>query len=504
MKTTLSPARGRHAKASPPGDIARRLRVAARWASKPRPLSLTARSVVVAAATSIAFGPVLLETVAAMAAGSPTLYLLLVPMWAILIGYGVDRTTSGRVINDRELDWISAFVVTAALIIAAYLALPRLPATAALWHLDLLPVYSWLFAGCILAFGVRRAFRGWRILVFVAIGSPGTVILTSAHVGGSTTATALVVAILNALAVWVSMVHCAAGARWRHAAAAALFGALLAVALVPFSAAAAILAPSVLTSAVLVWLRYRPSQAELPHASVARRLPPQSFSSVGVALALSVALLLLLPTASARVTSPGLWLLPEQWSAPHAELSVVEVSRFEWATDFLGPDGSIVRYRVDSAVADRTLFLDVYTAATAGVLSNFSDEIWYGPIDSSAVERFPVVLAGGVAATGIRSGDSNVLQLDEAPWTALTWSARTLDRGRAVDTKPDLSHRCRVGRQLDPAARTPPSHAVGIVADTDRLAGPPRPGAGARAGSRHRHRGAGGRERVAGGRGRFP
>ncbi|WP_072806163.1 hypothetical protein [Rhodococcoides yunnanense] len=389
----------------------------------PRNWTLTGRALLILVTTAVAFAPALSANLFAVIDGSPTLYLVLLPTWAINIGYGIDQNTRGRVINDKELDWIAALTIGVVVTGCIYLAMPRLLASATLWHIELLPILAWVFCGCILNFGVRRSFRGWRILVFTVFCFPGTVLIIGAKLGGTPLAFSLVVAVLNSVAVWLALAH--RSGRWWLTLATAMVTVLGALLLTPLSSIAGLLLPSAATSIGVAVYEFRRTGVR---RSAYLAMPQRSLISVLVLGVIAVTVLALLPGPAARVRADSMVTAPADWLDRLADsngISVDEHTRFDWGPAFMGPGGSVVRYELDVAQApDEVLFLDVFTAESAGVLANFRGAIWYATNPPARVsDQFFRI--GGVVASGSQNGAEDVRSPEEPLWAALGWTWKT-------------------------------------------------------------------------------
>lgn len=392
----------------------------------PRQFTLTGRFLLTAGTTAIAFAPVISANFFAVVDGAPTLYLVLLPMWVVMIGYGVGQVTQGRVvIDDKELDWIAAVVICVVAIGCTYMAIPRLLASATLWHIELVPVFAVVFCGCILNFGIRRAFRGWRVLVFTAFCFPGTVVLTAAYFGGTPIVFSLVVAGLNTLAVWFALAQ--RPLRWRLSFAVAVCTVLGAAALTPLSSTAGLVVPSIVTSCcAAAYAFFRPGV----HSSGAYLdMPQRSLISVFVLALVALLALAVLPAPASRVRESSMVTAPTDWLdglADSSSFNVSEQERFDWGPAILGPGGSVVRYELDvTGDPERVMFLDVFTARSAGVLSSFRGSIWYASNPPARVSNGYAELDHGVVVTGSQNGSDEVASPDESLWAALGWTWKT-------------------------------------------------------------------------------
>lgn len=398
----------------------------------PRQFTLTGRFLLTAGTTTVAFAPVISANFFAAIDGAPTLYLVLLPMWVLMIGYGVGQVTQGRVIDDKELDWIAALVICVVAIGCTYMAIPRLLASATLWHIELVPIFAVVFCGCILNFGIRRAFRGWRVLLFTAFCFPGTVVLASAYFGGTPLVFSLVVAGLNTLAVWLAMVR--RPVRWGLSFAVAVCTVLGAVALTPLSSTAGLVVPSIVTSCcAAAYAFFRPGV----HSSGAYLdMPQRSLISVFVLALVALLALAVLPDPASRVRESSMATAPTDWLDSLADsnsFNLSEQERFDWGPAILGPGGSVVRYELDVAGdPERVMFLDVFTARSAGVLSSFRGSIWYASNPPARVKEKFAELDHGVVVVGSQNGTDEVSTPNEPLWAALgwTWKTQSADDGK--------------------------------------------------------------------------
>ncbi len=105
-----------------------------------------------------------------------------------MIAFGLDVSSRGREIGDGEFDRILVVVVGGALGLTAALVIPRIPAVAAFWHADLIPLLIWVFAASIVVFGIRRVVRDYLIWLFLLTCFPPNYLLMGQVLGGTTVA----------------------------------------------------------------------------------------------------------------------------------------------------------------------------------------------------------------------------------------------------------------------------------------------------------------------------
>nr|WP_064571906.1 hypothetical protein [Gordonia sp. LAM0048] len=154
----------------------------------PREMSMGVRYASTMGAGMLAFAPAIAAEFDALRQGSPTAYLLFVPLWCLMIAFGLDVSSRGREIGDGEFDRILVVVVGGALGLTAALVIPRVPAVAAFWHADLIPLLIWVFAASIVVFGIRRVVRDYLVWLFLVTCFPPNYLLMGQLLGGSTVA----------------------------------------------------------------------------------------------------------------------------------------------------------------------------------------------------------------------------------------------------------------------------------------------------------------------------
>lgn len=360
--------------------------------------------------------------------GSPTAYLLLLPLWIGMISYGVHRNLPATIIDDAELNWIVTVSLVGLSAVCAAFVVPELTTKAPLWHAELIPVFCIVGACGAVEFGVRRVARSWPVAAFVVLCFPVIVVLVTAVLGGTSVAYGMVALALGCVAL--AMALRGSGTGPLTVTAAFVCGALAvlllrdAPPLVPMLVPAAV-APTAALAAVLVLRR--------PDGPVENDLPTRSVGSLAVAAVLALSLLLVLPPAPKLVRIGDLTVVQADWLEQFAadqRASVRTEQTFEFAPRYLGDGSSAVRYRVESAGA--TAFVDVFTSARLGPLTNFRAMAWYPGTAGTRIDAGSVQLAPSVTAA-VSYNDASAAETPSDPvWVGVGFRWRVDDGHRGL------------------------------------------------------------------------
>lgn len=349
-------------------------------------------------------------------AGSQSAYLVVAPVLAGLVAAGYSRPPRGVI--DSESDWIAAALLCIGGFAAVVLIERRLPALAALWHVDNIGLLIWVAACGMVVFSARHVLRMWNVWVLGLLLAPVMpFMLVTAQLGGSDTAVAMVSALIGSLAVLLATRFVSIGVRLLSTLVNLGLSCGAVLLLADFSlyvrvllAAGAVPVVVVLALHRLVWLRRDQHSPALTSPLPVCR--PQSYAVLVVAAI--VMLCMQLP-----MTRPA---PVEQVNADWLQNSGLEPAEdFPFITRFLGSDSSLVRYRVPSASDTYETVVDVMTSPDLARLQDFSHAVWYPaqvPINYAPFD------AGVDAPAGIKSAHSDAdsaTTMDATNWDAVTW-----------------------------------------------------------------------------------
>ncbi|MGW8812443.1 hypothetical protein [Gordonia terrae] len=393
----------------------------------PREVSMGARYASTIGAGMLAFAPAIAAEFDALRQGSPTAYLLFVPLWCLMIAFGLDVSSRGREIGDGEFDRILVVVVGGALGLTAALVIPRIPAVAAFWHADLIPLLIWVFAASIAIFGIRRVVRDYLIWLFLLTCFPPNYLLMGQVLGGSTVA-------FGCLSVSVAVVvtFMALRRRPRVAIATAVLSGVVGTALVLVFQHTPVLAYTVPTavvtaSAIVVRLRFGrdgSARAGLPKQSVA------TLASAWLVALVILAVTPLAPDSPKPVVSPP---IGAQWldQLRTIGIGITEPQIFEWGPRVMGAGGDARRYRVTTGQTDpgakplSTAYLDVFSTADLGRFSSYRRGLWYETVPPATVDAIPASAGGQHTQIGsIANTLESVQTSDQTLWTGRFWGWR--------------------------------------------------------------------------------
>lgn len=399
------------------------------WAalSRPREVSILVRYMSIVGAAMLAFAPAILANMTALADGSPTAYLLFIPVWGLMIALGLDATPRGREIVDGEFDRILVVVVGGGLGLTAALVVPRIPAVAAFWHADLLPLLIWVFAASIVIFGIRRVVRDYLVWLFLLVCFPPNFLLLGQAFGGSTTAFASLTVGLGLVVTYMSLRR-----RPRVALAttgvAALVGVVLMWALVE-TPALAFTVPAAAVTALAIIVRVRSGGVGTSPAA----LPKQSIATLASGWLVALVILGLTPHAPNSpepVASPP---IGEDWLGQMRTLGIgiTEPQVFDWGPRVMGSGGDVRRYRITTGMtgpANRplsTAYLDVYSTTDLGRFASYRRGLWYETVPPATIDATPAAADGRHTRIGsIANTLESVRTSDEALWTGRFWGWR--------------------------------------------------------------------------------
>ncbi|ANW66555.1 hypothetical protein MMUR_15740 [Mycolicibacterium murale] len=372
--------------------------------------------------TAVAYFVHLAELGRTAAGGSQAAYLVVAPVLAGLVAAGYSRAPRGVI--DAESDWIAAALLCIGGFAAIILIQHRLPTMAALWHLDNLGLLVWVAACGTVVFSARHVLRMWNVWILGLVLAPVMpFMLVTAQFGGSDTAIAMVSAAIGTIAVYLASRF--VSLRVRLAVTLANMVASTATVLLlggvglyvtVLIAAGAVPVVVVLALHRITWVRSDPDIATSPLPLPSCR--PQSYAVLVVAALVMLCIQLPLsrpePVADA---APG-WV---------DSSGLTDGESFDFITRFLGPDASLVRYRVTARSDAYDTVVDVMTSPDLGRLQDFSDAVWY---PSAVPVNYAPFDAGADAPAGIRSAhsDADAATTSDTPnWDAVTWVWRSGD-----------------------------------------------------------------------------
>lgn len=387
-------------------------------------MRMAVRYLTTVGASVLAFTPILITYIEEAALGAPATYLLFVPFWGLLIVFGLDPRTRGREINDSEFDRILAVVIGAGLIIAATLAVPRLPAAAAYWHAEVIPLLIWVFAASIVIFGIRRVARDYVAWLYLLACFPPNILLLAQVLGGTTV-------VLGALTIALGVI--ATGLAFRHsrvagpaALAYAVAGLAMVFALRDHPALAYTVPAAVLTTIVIaVRLRVGPDQATVS-------LPRQSIATIASGWVAALLVLTFAPRPLPLISPADLPVARTTWIDEIADLPATTVSTpstYAWGPRVMGDDGSVQRYRITvrtNAAELQVAFLDVFTSRDLGRFTDFRRGVWYAVAPPAVWTSYLTTVDAHITTLGeMRASSETVRTPDDSLWTARQWSWKT-------------------------------------------------------------------------------
>ncbi|MCV7416811.1 hypothetical protein [Mycolicibacterium litorale] len=346
--------------------------------------------------------------------GAPLPAVLPVLVILITLGY----RTAPRGVADAESNWIIGALVGVGALGGIELLSHRTPTLAGLWHLQDFGAPVWLACVMTVLFGVRHVVRMWPLWLFaLCCVSPLPLMLASAALGGSDTATALLTALAGAVAVLLAgrmtppAHRCAAALSCFAVSALTVLGVGGHVPLLLTTVLVGAVFPSLATAALLTTRTARVRLAERawpePHQHTVRALGTLAVTAVALALLNPpVDRTAALPTVSAD------WTDKAGLRAPVA---------YDFVTRYAGPDATFVRYRTPAQRGLPALAVDVLTTPDRTALTDTADIIWYPsarPVDYRVITDRPDLPAGSRMAFSNADAATDGTHSD---WLVITW-----------------------------------------------------------------------------------
>ena len=374
-----------------------------------------------------AFGPQMLATGRAIAEGSATAYLLVVPLLGILMAVGGSGMPRGVI--DNESDWIVAGLIAGAGLLAFSLITRRMPTLGLFWRIDQVAVVLFLYASSILIFSARHVLRNSAAWIFVVLCAPVVpYLLLTAKLGGSAAGAVAVAAALGSVAVFWS--DRAARRPLRALAAGLNFALALGVDYLMTGqdlqlrvAVAAGLIP-VISTAVLRRSTRVTGGRPVVYAPPGR--PQRRVWAFPVLFAVALGLLV---TSLPLRAAPA---VPEVRSDWTTAAGLRPTATLDFISRFAGPGATLTRYRLPAGNADYAVAIDVITAPTLARLRDYDDAIWYPttvPVDYHDT-KLPGPVA--VAARTVHTNADRTATDQDGHWHALTWLWRTAESYQRV------------------------------------------------------------------------
>ncbi len=378
---------------------------------------LWARIVVVLALAAVAYVVPALNGFSDGAAGSLSVYTLLLPLLAALVVAGYTRPPRG--VSDAETDWIVAILVCGGGFFAVSLFSQRLPTLAALWRIDNLRPALWAAAAAMVVFSVRHVLRMWTVWVYVVFTAPVmTYLLLTAQLGGTDDDAALVAAAYGTLAVYFS----ARVVSWRWRLLATGVNLVVAVALVPVTGyltdsllvrmTVVAGALPLLTIFVAHHTAHVTGRQRFPHLRT--QFPYRRGWSYPTLIVISLALLF---TSLHAPKQPNTLMAHGDWTS---KLGLRPIEHFGFISRFVGPGSTLTRYQLPPGRDVDGLAIDVISAPNLARLRDYSSAVWY---PSPAPTNYqPVTEPAPVSAMSLQSGGSSITQTDRpSEWYLVTW-----------------------------------------------------------------------------------
>lgn len=372
------------------------------------------RVALITLSTAIAFAPAIWTNIRTILDGSPTAYLVLAPLWALIVTYTVVYEPRRREINDAEFDMILTVVIMSIAGFSANLALPRIAAAAAFWHAELVLPMIWIFGLSIASFGVRRAFRAYPAWLFVAACFPPNFLIIGGVLGGSTVAFGLLTVSYAVAAVTIALRR--SSRVWFVPPVLLITGGVGVFALEGAHPTMVYLIPAGVVT-ILGALSVRTS-----HQPFRLTLPPRSMTFVVVTVLATILTVFVAPRPASYINASDLVRVQPDWlgSLESAGIRVSAPTTYDWGPRVLGEGGSAQRFRLehDGLVA----YLDVFSTRELGRFASTRSGVWYGAAPPAHIEeRFRSEASGIKTFASLDNRMGTIKSPDDPVWAARGW-----------------------------------------------------------------------------------
>jgi hypothetical protein len=387
-------------------------------------ISAAFRITLITASTAVAFAPAIWNNIRTILDGSPTAYLVLAPLWALIVAYSVVYEPRHREINDAEFDMILTVVIMSVAGFSSNLALPRIPAAAAFWHAELVLPMIWIFGLSIASFGVRRAFRAYPAWLFVAACFPPNFLILGGVLGGSTVAFGWLTVGYAVAAVTIALRR--SKRRWYVPPILLVGGGIGVLALEGAHPAMVYLVPAGVVT-VLGALSVRTS-----HQPFRLTLPPRSMAFVVATVLATVLTVFVAPRPAPYIDASDLVRVQPDWvnSLQSAGIKVSEPTTYGWGPRILGDGGSARRFRLEHE--GMVAYLDVFSSRDLGRFASTRVGVWYGAAPPAHVEQIFRSRASGIQTfNSLDNRMGTIKSPDDPVWAARGWYWRY---GQGPDT----------------------------------------------------------------------
>lgn len=379
-------------------------------------LPFAARIGIASLLSLIGYSGVFGQAFADAAAGSRAAVLVVAPLLMVLIATGYRRPSQG--VGDSESDWIITAFVGLASFTAIYLLTQRMPTLSSLWHLRSLGFVVWF--ACLLAilFGARHVVRMWKLWVFAACcATPLPFLLTTAALGGSDDAAALLAAGVGAVAVFLASETVRLGRRLIATAGCLVLAAVIVLSLDAYTGllTAVIVGAGILPVTTVVVLNRATTKIGDDADASAPKLPRLSPMSLAVLTVVAIALAVVnYPAAH----TPD---VPEAAADWPTRAGLTAPTAFPFITRTLGDDATLVRYALPGAAGKPAAAVDVMSSPNRAALDDLAGAVWYP--SASPVEYRPAPPSAGAppGARIVHSNADTATYGDDQHWYAVTW-----------------------------------------------------------------------------------
>lgn len=347
-------------------------------------------------------------------------YLLVVPVWCLLVAWGQRHQAKRTLdIHDRQTDWLIAVIVALVSALVMHGMERRLDDVALLWRLDLFAMLCWLWVCVVVLYGLRAALGFYRVWGMAILCCPALHTLVSQRISHGSPA--VTDGLLAAAAAYLA----ADGRRRRTVAGAAtLVICLMVHAALPGRPAVflvfAAVVPIVALAASNRFIDGRPAAGQDAHSSAGAHLGDRkrsafrllSLAALGVVVGSAVYMPPGFPTAAAGPMSITQPLLGAGWTVKYTD-------EYSWVSRYLGPSATLTRY-TEVGGSDTTAVVDVVRNAQTATLGAGQFSYFYGGGVAAQLAR--VSLGAGIVARISSSNSLEEVSPADPTWLGIQWA----------------------------------------------------------------------------------
>lgn len=406
---------------------------------------LTARWVLLAVVTLVAFHKTLISLAQSTAAGSLNGFVWLIPVAAVVAAIGVTRRDRVELpIHDRQTDIIVGIVGLSFALMLQFILLQRYAAYFHLLRIDLAAMWLFVTASSTILFGLRPVVRFIWVWALLLLSFPLGYHLSVIFLGGNKASAGFAALFIAAVATAVAV------GRTPSRAVLGGFGALLVglpvlALMAAFTPSAPLLAfqmvPALLAMSLGGLSLFFYSRRGVPIRLLDRKIEPlaarQIWAGIPLVLASGVALSLVdMPASASKAVWEQGMTFGRALAAP-AGWHQVEQSDYRWVRRVYGHDAILIRQRFVADVGNpewdklsrpRTVVVDAVSTARPFSLLTYPQVVLYDDSSSRVSDPRFIDLGHGVTGSLVTVVDDRRL----VTYNLMSWTWRNADSAQRV------------------------------------------------------------------------